>query len=78
MVIFTALAKLYSTECFCNTKVARLGKILVQQNFFTYTVYTCRSTCTCFEMIWKRSKLVACWIERWSRGSIGNVETISV
>ena len=29
MATFTALAKIYSTEYFCNTKVARLGEIFV-------------------------------------------------
>ena len=30
MAIFTALAKIYSTKYFCNTKVAGLGEIFVQ------------------------------------------------
>ena len=30
MAIFTALAKTYSIEYFCNTEVPRLGKIFVQ------------------------------------------------
>ena len=30
---FTALAKIYSTEYFCSTKVAGLGKLFVQQKF---------------------------------------------
>ena len=29
MATFTALAKIYSTEYFCNTKVAGLGEIFV-------------------------------------------------
>ena len=29
MATFTALAKIYSIECFCNTKVAGLGEIFV-------------------------------------------------
>ena len=29
MVIFTALAKTYSTEYFCNTKVAGLGEVKI-------------------------------------------------
>ena len=33
MATFTALAKIYSTEYFCNTKVARLSEIFVQQKF---------------------------------------------
>ena len=33
MATFTALAKVYSTEYFCNTKVAGVGKIFVQQKF---------------------------------------------
>ena len=33
MVTFTALAKIYSTEYFCNTKVAGLGEIFVQRKF---------------------------------------------
>ena len=31
--MFTALAKIYSTEYFCNTNVAGLGEIFVQCNF---------------------------------------------
>ena len=38
MATFTALAKIYSTEYFCNTKVAGLGETFVQQKFFGYTV----------------------------------------
>ena len=30
---FTALAKIYSAECFWNTKVAVLGEIFVQRKF---------------------------------------------
>ena len=30
---FTALAKIYSTEYFCNTKVAGLGEIFSTKNF---------------------------------------------
>ena len=33
MATFTALAKIYSTKYFCNTKVGGLGKIFVQRNF---------------------------------------------
>ena len=33
MVIFTALAKIYSTEYFYNTEVAGLGEIFVQEKF---------------------------------------------
>ena len=33
MATFTALAKIYSTEYFCNTKVAGLGEIFVQRKF---------------------------------------------
>ena len=32
-MIFTALAKIYSTEYFCNTKVAGLGEIFAQEKF---------------------------------------------
>ena len=31
MTIFTAWVKIYSTEYFCNAKVAGLGKFFVQQ-----------------------------------------------
>ena len=30
---FNALVKIYSTKYFCNTKVAGLGEIFVQQKF---------------------------------------------
>ena len=33
MVTFMALVKIYSTEYFCNAKVAGIGKIFVQQKF---------------------------------------------
>ena len=33
MATFTALAKMYSTEYFCNTKVAGLGEIFVKWKF---------------------------------------------
>ena len=33
MVTFTALVKIYSPEYFCNTKVAGLGEIFVEQKF---------------------------------------------
>ena len=33
MATFTALAKIYSTEYFYNTKVAGLGEIFVQRKF---------------------------------------------
>ena len=33
MVTYTALAKIYSTKYFCNTKVAVLGEIFVQRKF---------------------------------------------
>ena len=39
MVTFTALAKIYSTEYFCNTKVAGLGEVFVQRNFLLYDMY---------------------------------------
>ena len=38
MATFTALAKIYSTKYFCNTKVAGLGEIFVQQNFVVYSI----------------------------------------
>ncbi len=40
---FTSLAKICSTEYFCNTKVAGLGKIFVQQKFsaIQYSQLTC-------------------------------------
>ena len=31
---FTAFGKIYSTEYFCNTKVAGFGEIFVQQKFY--------------------------------------------
>ena len=37
MVILTTWAKIYSTEFFCNAKVARLGKLfLSRENFWLY------------------------------------------
>ena len=43
MATFTALVKFYSTEYFCNTKVARLGEIFVQRKFcriqYLYALY---------------------------------------
>ena len=33
MATFTALVKIYSTKYFCNTKVAGVDEILVQQKF---------------------------------------------
>ena len=33
MATFTALAKIYSTEYFCNAKVAGIGEIFVQRKF---------------------------------------------
>ena len=39
MATFTALVKIYSTEYFCNTKVARLGEIFVKENFHVYGKY---------------------------------------
>jgi hypothetical protein len=33
MGAFTALVKIYSTKCLCNTKAAGLGEIFVQQKF---------------------------------------------
>ena len=38
MATCTALAKIYSTEYFCNTKVPGLGEIFVQQNFHLYSI----------------------------------------
>ena len=38
MTTFTALLKIFSTKCFCNLKVARLGKF-VSSEIFKYTVY---------------------------------------
>ena len=37
MVTFTALAKIYFTEYFCNTKVAGLGKILSSVHLYSMT-----------------------------------------
>ena len=43
MVSFTALAKICSTEYFCNTKVAGIGKIFVQRKIcciqYTFCIY---------------------------------------
>ncbi len=33
MATFTVLAKFYSIEHFCNTRVARLGEIFIQRKF---------------------------------------------
>ena len=33
MVTFTALAKIYSSEYFCNARVAGIGEIFVQRKF---------------------------------------------
>ena len=33
MATFTALVKIYSTEYYCNTKVAGLGEIFVKRKF---------------------------------------------
>ena len=43
MATFTTLAKIYSTEYFCNTKVAGLGKIFCpcSENFRLYGMHTC-------------------------------------
>ena len=38
MATCIALAKTYSAEYFCNTKVAGLGRIFVQQKIFGYIV----------------------------------------
>ena len=40
MVTFVTLAKNFSTKYFCNTKVARLGKIFIQQTFSRIYMYT--------------------------------------
>ena len=41
MATFTALAKIYSTEYFCNVEVAGLGEIFIQRKFLAvwYIVY---------------------------------------
>ena len=39
MAIFITLAKIYSTEYFCNAKVAGLSEIFVQQKFLTIQYY---------------------------------------
>ena len=39
MMTFTALAKIYSTEYFCDTKVAGVDEIFVQRKILSYTVY---------------------------------------
>ena len=40
MATFTALVKIYSTEYFCNTEVAGLGKIFVQQKVLAIQYFT--------------------------------------
>ena len=42
MVTFTALAKIYSTKYFCNTKVSGVGKILSSENFHVYGIQNYR------------------------------------
>ena len=39
MTTFTALAKIYSTKYFCDTKVAGLGEILSSENLRLYSIY---------------------------------------
>ena len=39
MVTFVAWVKIYSTEYFCNTRVAGLDEFFVQQKIFSCTVY---------------------------------------
>ena len=39
MAIFTALAKIYSSEYFCNARVAGIGEVFVQQKIFGYKVF---------------------------------------
>ena len=46
MVTFTALAKIYSIEYFCNTKVTGLGEIFVQRIFHLYGI-----------LLWQHNKL---------------------
>ena len=46
MVTLTALAKIYSTEYICNTKVAGLGEILSSENFVVYGITEMTVTCT--------------------------------
>ena len=40
MVTFTALAKIYSSEYFCNARVAGIGEIFVQRNFSAIRYHT--------------------------------------
>ncbi len=44
MLIFTTLAKIYSTKYFCNRKVARLGEFFFRENFQLYSIITLRIT----------------------------------
>jgi hypothetical protein len=48
---FTTLAKIYSTKCFFNTKVAGLGEIFVQRNFYVYGTYVDYTFALCNESI---------------------------
>jgi hypothetical protein len=45
------LAKIYSTKCFFNTKVAGLGEIFVQRNFYVYGTYVDYTFALCNESI---------------------------
>ena len=38
MATFIALAKIFSTNFICNTKVARLGETLSNENFHIYGI----------------------------------------
>ena len=40
MMTFTTLPKIYSTKCFCNTKVAELSETFVEQKFSRLQVHT--------------------------------------
>ena len=41
MATFTALAKIYSSEYFCNARVAGIGESLSSENFRLYGIYSC-------------------------------------
>ncbi len=51
MVTFTALAKVYSTEYFCNTKVAGLGEIFVQRKISAIQYLISVVQCLCVRVL---------------------------
>ena len=53
MATFTAWAKIYSTDYFCNTKVVGLGEIFVKRKFSRTHMYTVSSECNIYNQYWK-------------------------